>query len=280
MSSRFPFLGGSRRSVSRNTSEFAPLLDENGEELPSFVYGRFDMGYRVSFAGLAISVKKEGGLYHYHREFGRWSRSADIAADEKTGLVIHPIEPLYMPDAVTEYLEIRFGEVIIGPEDSTEIFLNFPVEFGIFVETGGKTEVIDVFTLKYPKYSLYGTASRGIITRWYQSGTYSSPPLSRNFKEGILRLTIENKSAEWVAVSRVIIFDKGMQLYFDEHIVSMEAGMVIGPNGTAEVTAIDRPLHEGMMRAHKMYKPRKNSAFSNIPGAVAEGVFTMDSGLR
>lgn len=225
-------------------------------------------------------MKKENSLYHYHREFGRWSRSANISVDENAKFIIHPIEPLYMPDAVTEFLEIKFEEIIIEPGGKTEVFLNFPIEFGVFVEVNGKAEVIDVFTLKYPKYSLYGTASRGAITRWYKSKTHTTPPLSRNFKEGILRLSIENKSFEWVPVSRVIIFDKGMSLYFDEHVVSMDADMIITLNGTAEVTAVDRPLHELMMKSHKMYKPRRTSTFTNIPGAVADNVFIMDSGLK
>lgn len=225
-------------------------------------------------------MKKISELYRYKREYGRWSRTANLSVNDKAKLIIHPIEPLYMPDAVTEFLEIKFDEVMVEPNGKTEVFLNFPIEFGVFVESNGKTEVLDVFTLKYPKYSLYGSPSRGVITRWYQSKTYTSPPFSRNFKEGIMRLSIENRSGDWTTISRVVVYERGMNLYFDSHVVSMDVDVVVTLNGIAEVTAVDRPLHEGMTRSYKMYKPRKSTNFSNISGAVVDTMFTMDSGLK
>ena len=162
--------------------------------------------YAVNFAGLSISLEQTQGLYHYRRAIGSWVREANISAPNGR-MIIHPIEPLYVPDAVTDFLEIRFDEIMIEPNGKTVVFLTFPIEIGVFIESKGKSDIIDVFTFKSPKYSLYGASNRGVITRWHQSNTYYYPPQVKNYEEGILRLTIENGSGDWAYVSRVILYE-------------------------------------------------------------------------
>lgn len=194
-------------------------------------------------------------------------------------MLIHPVEPLYVPDAVTDFLEIRFEEIMIEPNGKTVLFLTFPIEIGVFIDSKGKADVIDVFTFKPPKYSLYGASNRGVITRWHQSKVYYYPPQVKNYEDGVLRLTIENSSGDWVYVSRVILYEKGMYVYYDDQVVSMAAEMTIVNRETADVTGVDRPLHEDMTRSLRMYRPRRTTSFANIPGAVIDTTFTMDSGL-
>ena len=262
----------------RKQTEIKQIFNESGEEIPAFHYGKFTFDYAVNFAGVSISLEQTRGLYHYRRALGKWTREANISAKDGR-MLIHPIEPLYIPDAVTDFLEISFEEIMIEPNGKTVVFLTFPIEIGVFIESKGKSDIIDIFSYKSPKYSLYGAANRGVITRWHKSKTHYYPPPVKNYEEGLLRLSIENRTGDWVSVSRVIIYEKGMHLYFDEQVVSMAAQMIILQEERAEVLGVDRPLNDEMTRSLKMYKPRRSSAFSNMPGALIDSVFTMDSGL-
>ncbi len=256
-----------------------PAGDESSDDIPAFAYGKFTFDYAVNFAGLSISIEQNQGMYHYRRMIEKAVREATISSSSGCRMLIQPVEPLYIPDPVTDFLEIKFNEIMIEPNGKTVVFLTFPIEIGVFIDSKGNTDVIDIFTFKSPKYSMYGSAHRGVITRWHKSQTYTYPPQVKNYEEGILRLTILNTADEWVYVSRVLMYEKGMFIHYDDHVVSMSAEMTILNRETADVIGVDRPLRPDMSRSIRLFKPRKMTAFSNISGVVADTIFTMDSGL-
>lgn len=253
-------------------------VDGFPDEMPFFNYGTFSFDYAVNFSKLSISIEQKMDSYSYHRKLGKWKRDTNISL--KNGrLILHPVEPLYIPGSITDYLEVRFDEIMIEPRGTSILFLTFPIEIGVFLEASGVESVLDIVSFKLPKYSLYGSANRGVITRWHKSLVSSYPPRVKNYEEGVLRLQIENTTNDWVNVSRAVIHEKGMQIYFDEHFVSMAADMVITDPNTATVTGVDRPLHEGMIRSLRMYEPRRSTTFSNVSGLLVDTTFIMDMGL-
>ncbi|WP_338093437.1 DUF432 domain-containing protein [Methanorbis furvi] len=266
-------------SAPSSASATPPVDDESSDEIPAFAYGRFTFDYAVNFAGLSLAVEQSRGMYHYHRAIGKAVREATISSSAGARMIIHPVEPLYVPDPVTDFLEIKFSEIMIEPNGKTVIFLTFPIEIGVFIESKGETDVIDVFTFKQPKYSMYGSSHRGVITKWHKSQVHAYPPQVKNYEEGVLRLTIQNTTDEWVYVSRVIIYEKGMFIHYDDSVVSMAAEMTILNRESADVAGVDRPLRPEMSRSIRLYKPRKMSAFSNVSGSLVDTVFTMDLGL-
>jgi hypothetical protein len=253
-----------------------------GDDFPkptsTFDYGRFTFDHVVNFVGLSISLEQTQELHHYHRAIGNWILETDIFAPNGR-MSIHPVKPLHIPHAITDFLEIRFDEIMIEPNGKIVLFLTFPIEIGVFIESKGKSDVIDIFTFKQPKYSLYGVLNRGIITRWHQSKTYYYPPQVKNYEEGILRLTVKNNSDDWTHLSRTVLYEKGMHIYYDNHIVSMTVDMNISSRDTADVIGVNLPLRENMTRSLQMCRPQRTTTFTNIPGTVVDAIFTMDSGL-
>ncbi|HJJ91116.1 MAG TPA: DUF432 domain-containing protein [Methanocorpusculum sp.] len=223
-------------------------------------------------------MKPNQDMYHYHRELGRWKRDINVCVREGH-MLFHPIEPLFLPEIVTDYLEIQFDEVMIEPHSISVFFLTFPLEIGVFVQASGVTKILDVVSFNTPKYSLYGSVNRGVITRWYKSGVFLSPPHVQNYQEGILRLKIENTTDDWVNVSRVIIHEKGMHVYFDEHCVSMAAEMIISFGGTAAVTGVSLPLYKDMTHSVRMYESRGSTPFFHTSISLIDSTFIMDAGL-
>ena len=247
---------------------------------PSFAYGKFNFDYSINFQGLKLGFEDKNGMYHYKRDIVGWKHESNIATQTKT-FYLQPIEPLNLPDNVTDFIEIEFKEITIEPEGKAVVFLTIPIEIGVFLEAkNGDRNLLDIVTFCHPKFSLYGAASRGVITRFHKSEVYAMPPSVDNYKEGLLRLEIENDTDEWATVGRVVIYQKGLNLYYDETTVSASAKMIIRTHDVADVVGIDQPIREGMTQCLQVFEQRKTTPFCNIEGALLDSTFTMDMGMR
>ena len=247
---------------------------------PSFAYGKFNFDYSINIQGLKLGFEDKNGMYHYKRDIVGWKHESNIATRTGT-FYLQPIEPLNLPDNVTDFIEIEFSEITIEPEGKAVVFLTIPIEIGVFLEAGnGDRNLLDIVTFCHPKFSLYGAASRGVITRFHKSEVYAMPPSVDNYKEGLLRLEIENDTDEWATVGRVVIYQKGLNLYYDETTVSASAKMIIRTHDVADVVGIDQPIREEMTESVQVFEQRRTTPFCNIEGALLDSTFTMDMGMR
>ena len=247
---------------------------------PEFTYGKFTFDYSINFQGLQLGFEDKNGMYHYKRNIVGWKHESHVSV--KNGVFyLQPIEPLNLPDNVTDFIEIAFKEITLEPESTAVIFLTMPIEIGVFLEAkNGEKNLLDIVTFCHPKFSLYGAASRGVITRYHESDVYALPPSVRNYQEGLLRLEIENQTDEWATVGRVVLYQKGLNLYYDESTVSACAKMIIQTSDVADVFGIDQPIREGMTQCLQVFEQRKTTPFCNIEGALLDSTFTMDMGMR
>ena len=247
---------------------------------PSFTYGKFNFDYSINFQGLKLGFEDKNGMYHYKRDIVGWKHESNIAT--QTGIFyLQPIEPLNLPDNVTDFIEIEFKEITIEPNSTTVVFLTIPIEIGVFLEAkNGERNLLDIVTFCHPKFSLYGAASRGVITRFHKSEVYAMPPSVENYKEGLLRLEIENDTDEWATVGRVVIYQKGLNLYYDETAVSACAKMIIRTHDVADVVGVDQPIREEMTESVQVFESRRTTPFCNIEGALLDTTFTMDMWMK
>lgn len=253
--------------------------DKLNEVVPKFLYGKFNFDYTVNFRGLNISLEEKMGLYNYKRSYGDWKKSINLSLNNGR-MVINPVEPLNLPDNVTDFMEIDFDPIIIEPEGRCVVFLTMPIEIGVFVESEyGSKKLIDILTYVIPKYTMYGEASRGLIARVHKSKVYYYPPKVKNYLEGVLKLEISNKTNSWATVGKLIIFQKSLFIYYDDELVSASAEMVITNGYMANVTGIDEGIHNSMTRSLRTYKSRKLGSFYNLPDFPNDTTFTMDMGL-
>ena len=199
-----------------------------------------------------------------------------------------PISRIYTAASASrkkQALSYSKGESNLGP---TFTYGKFNFDYSInfqglklgFEDKNGERNLLDIVTFCHPKFSLYGAASRGVITRFHKSEVYAMPPSVENYKEGLLRLEIENDTDEWAAVGRVVIYQKGLNLYYDETTVSACAKMIIRTRDVADVVGIDQPIREGMTQCLQVFEQRKTTPFCNIEGALLDTTFTMDMGMR
>jgi len=243
------------------------------------VFGEFSPPYTFERDGLSLSLEMKEGHYQYRRDLGGNLVEKAISVG-LSRLLVHPVEPFYTGPETAGQLELEFPPLMIEPGATETIFLTFPVEIGIFVEGLRDTEILDVFSVERPKYSLYGSPHRGVITRFTRSSRHREAPAVDGTREGVLKLSVRNTLPEWARVSRVVMDEAEMHLYVGE-FAAMAAVMRITGREAAEVSGFDRPLKGGMRRAHDLFTERRILRLGSGPRfpSVERKGYLMEGGL-
>lgn len=234
------------------------------------MFGESDYSFTYDSEEVSIRIDPSDGFYQYVRKSGIEAITKVISGGSRK-IVVNPVEPVNLPREVTRFLEIHFTPVAIEPDSGETVYVTFPVEIGIFLESKGDFDVLDIFTLSRPKYSLYGPPEEGVITRYHKSAVSGTIPKLDRLKEGVIALSITNASRNWVEVSRVVFDCSSFFLYYGD-IVSVVARMNILSRDIADVRSEDRPLGEGMVPSILVNKARKTLIPDKIP-------FTMEFGV-
>jgi uncharacterized protein len=246
------------------------------------VYGAYPGECTFADKDVAIQVKREGGGFRYTRVLNGTmvKKLLPWGADK---IIISPVEPVNLPEEITKCLEVVFEPLLVGPGESQRIYLTFPLEIGVFISAKNVTELLDLFTLNQPKYSLYGPPRSGVICKWCKSQVYHYIPRTDPLREGIVDLEIQNNSQTWIEVSRAVFEADGMFMYYGES-VAMTARMTIISKTVAETTFIDKPMDPGMTRAIELYKARAIPGVGlytpRLQSVVEKKAFLMEWGLR
>lgn len=221
------------------------------------MFGHYSGTFRRETTDILVEVNRiDYGLLKYRRccEGETFEREIVSATGD---VLINPVEPVNLPKEITNFLQIEFPPIFIEPGAAWAIYLKFPVEIGVFLESEKGTEVLDVFGLGDQKYTLYGQPTEGIIARWYRSAVYSDIPSVEQLREGVMKLSIQNTSSEWAEVSRAVFNSADTKIFYDDGIVATNATMKIISPTMAETDFVDSPLIPEMVRSIELYTARK-----------------------
>jgi hypothetical protein len=220
------------------------------------VFGRFEIPFRIGEGEISVETRTEGQFTLYERvaPSGRVERRLGISSGTIT---INPVEPVHLPQEVTGTIEFHFPPIAVAPLSEVTVFLTFPVEIGVFSGSEGSYSLIDVFSLGKPKYSLYGTPERGVITRHVETGIHNEPPRVNPLEEGILELAIRNTGKDWVWVSRAVFESPSLRIFYGPH-ATMSAEMLVYSRILGETWVMKTPRREGMEEAVRVFPTRKS----------------------
>nr|WP_245249533.1 DUF432 domain-containing protein [Methanolinea mesophila] len=199
------------------------------------------------------------------------SRVEKILGNDEKSLLINPVEPINLPVPLCKHLEIAFPAIVLRPGTERKVYLTFPVEIGVFLGAEGDYDILDLFSFAPVKFSLYGTPNAGIITRWYYSRVGGSPPAPDRHREGVLELTLKNRSADYIEVSRTIFERSEMRIFYGE-IAAMAAVMEIYSHVVAQTRFPPRAPFPGLTESLPLYSAQK------IPVVQHKG-FLMEHGV-
>jgi hypothetical protein len=212
------------------------------------------MDFSYADADIQIQLTDNKKLVNYERDCAGKKESRYLSRTF-SAILLHPVEPVNLPEALTHYLEISFPPVLISPGVEQIVYLKFPVEIGVFLESEGKTDPLDVFSLAPVKFSLYGSPSSGVITRWYKSDLYTDIPVTDPRREGVMSLQIKNSGTETMSVSRAVFDSSSMCIFYGSR-VAMTAAMEILSPLIAHTTFSDTAPADCPNRAIDLYLAR------------------------
>ena len=234
------------------------------------MYGESDYPFCYESEEVSIRIEPSDGFFQYIRKSGDEEIRKVISGGSRK-IVINPVEPINLPREVTRFLEVHFTTVAIEPDSSETVYITFPVEIGVFLESKGDFDVLDIFTISRPKYSLYGPPEEGVITRYHESSVSGSLPRVDRMKEGVIALSISNSSRSWVEVSRAVFDCSSLFLYYGD-CVSLMARMNILSRDITDIRCEDRPISDGMKPSVLVIKARKTLIPEKIPFMMEFGV--------
>ncbi len=216
-------------------------------------YGNFQFPCRIEHDNLSISLlKKHGGAYNYKRTIGGEVVEKTLVT-RKNEILISPIEPLFTPDAITNHLFIDLeGKLSIEPKEEISLYLKFPIELGVWVFSGKSSELLDYFSLDKQKFTLYGQPIGGLICKYRKSTIHTKKPKCESFVEGILKIKIKNKYTSWAEVTKVLLEQSGMDIFYSEKEAAMNAVMKIHSSKSAETDVKNKSPFKGWKRAKKV----------------------------
>ncbi len=234
------------------------------------MYGAHTLPYDYRDDLITLHAGPEEESSRYFRVIGE-ERVEKILGDDEQHLLINPVEPINLPVPLGRHLEIAFPPVVVRPGAERKIYLTFPVEIGVFLGWEGNYDILDLFSFAPVKFSLYGTPNSGIITRWYYSRTYGSVPEVDRRCEGVLELTLKNRSADYIEVSRTIFERSEMRIFYGA-LVAMTAVMEIYSHVVAQTLFTSRQAFPGLAESLSLYNAQK------IPVVQHKG-FLMEHGV-
>ena len=227
---------------------------------------------RILKDNIHLSIEKDGNTLLYKRTCLNESIEK-LLLTKDCGIIINPVEPLKTPKEVTPHLLIEFEKgSFIEPKGTSNIYLTFPIDIGVFISGRKNYDLLDVFSLSKQKYTLYGDPRNGVICKYYKSPVYTSIPEDIDpFIEGVMRLKIFNTTDNWIEV-KIGIFDAhAMKIYFNEKFVSLRVNMKISTEKTAETEFIDSGIKKGMKKSLEVF------TWTKIP--VANKKYVMGEGF-
>ena len=221
------------------------------------MFGTHNLPLSLQSEGFSLLIKREADLYTYKREAGKETKEKVILGDQKQ-ILLNPIEPLNKPKNLSPYLDIEFKRTLtMEPRSNLKIFLKFPLEIGVFLYTKKAFEILDIYTLTQPKFTLYGDPCNGVICKYWKSDIFSSLPSLNYYHEGAMELSLTNTSEEWQEVSKAIFNANGMKIYYNDKMVAMKAEMKVENQSTAETNFLDSPLEKEMNKSLELFKAKK-----------------------
>ncbi|MCJ7583005.1 MAG: DUF432 domain-containing protein [Candidatus Aminicenantes bacterium] len=221
------------------------------------MFGTHNLPLSLQNEAFSLLIEREGNLYTYKREAGKETKEKVILSDQKK-ILLNPIEPLNVPKELTPYLYIEFKRTLtMEPKSTRKIFLTFPLEIGVFLYKKKEFEILDIFTLTQPKFTLYGDPSSGVICKYWKSDIFSSLPSLNYYHEGAMELSLMNTSDEWEEVSKAVFNANGMKIYYHNKLVAMKAEMNVENQSTAETNFLDSPLEKEMIKSLELFTTKK-----------------------
>lgn len=139
---------------------------------------------------------------------------------ETLSIEVSPIRPLNHPARRTNYVFLKFEkEVFLSQGTAAEIYVQCPIEMGIFIADGDKRNSLDWFTCDpyHSRFGLYGAVDTGVLSKYYQSQIVESQTDSNTYINCVMKITMENLLDGGYTVDKAVFPITDHNLYYKDN---------------------------------------------------------------
>ena len=213
---------------------------------PSF--GVFDISdsFELNLPNNAIRLTKiSENVFSYARKDSSGNITEKIIPSDKDTLRIEfaPIDALNYPAKRTNFMYLDFETpVFLSESAAAKIFVQCPIEMGIFIVNGTKKDSLDWFSCEPEKsrFGLYGSPDSGILCKYYKSHVVNSYDENEPFVNTVMQLNLENQLGSGHSITKVVFPINENKLYYkDNHCKYDSLNAVLKKKLTVEVLDVE-----------------------------------------
>ncbi len=166
---------------------------------------------------------------------------------------------------VTNYFGIVLDiGIAIKPHTIISIFVDLPADTGIYVYSGNYYTIIDKIENFKKQFSLYGTASDGMIYRYFK--TKYTKKISGAHKNKIpTNINIDNNSNTWQIVNKIIFEAESLNLFSNgKKVIGERIFINISDKEFVTIKLNNEPSEKGFKIMHHSLLQKKKGIKSNV----------------
>lgn len=187
-------------------------------------YGKYsiDNSLELSFPNVTIRIKKIGeNIFSYDKIDSEENIVEKIIPTSSSilNIEVSPIRPLNYPARRTNhmYLDLE-SPIFLSSGSSAIVFINCPIEIGVFLINNEVHESLDWFTCNPndSRFCLYGTPESGALCKYAHANIVESHNASIPFVNGVLEINLKNDLSKGYTVSTLVFPITDYSLYYKD----------------------------------------------------------------
>ena len=128
-----------------------------------------------------------------------------------------PIRPLNYPARRTNHLFLQFDkEIYLSENSAASIFVNCPIEIGIFLVHDSNYDSLDWVTCDplNSRFGLYGSPDTGTLCKYAKVSMANDYDDSDSYVEAVMQIVVENTMSFGQSISKVVFQITDNSLYY------------------------------------------------------------------
>lgn len=225
-------------------------------------FGRYDPPVTIEQDGLKLEFTSSAMTIEYRRDLSGDTVEKVLLTD-RCSIFLTPVEPVNLPRNITSHLLVEFDRpTMVPPGESRMVYGTLPVEFGVFASRGERTELLDVFSLVTPKYTLYGAPNDGHICRHWKTVLSPETPSTNPLRESIMEINLKNATPGWTELRYAVFNVHSMKILYAPDRSLVRASVRVTRPGMVETDFVETASGEGMTLAPEIFRMRKTAVMS------------------
>ena len=186
-------------------------------------YGLFSLvdSLICELSGFNIQIKTLGDKkYSYLRTSNGVINISKIFTSKasKIKIEIAPILPQNLPDKITEYIMLKFNEILqIEKQSNTKFDVLHPIEIGVFVVSDEENRsLIECFSLDplLSRYGMYGSPDDGILCKCFRTALDGKKQQTQ-FSNSKISITFQNDTNSDILISKIAFLSTNHDIFYN-----------------------------------------------------------------